>query len=205
MDIINGKKKLNPEVFGNFMNACKDDETVIIFWTKEDGTDESRECKKSEVLDYVFNSNFDKMFSREQTVALSCNSAVLEVLGADIEYWDEKYKTRHNRMGKAIDFYQKRLQKKEAASQKVPEQYYRDIAVATLGDDGNLTDFEHCVITTNNEDVLSKMNEWLVKYGLAADRGTIRFDLAYVDGHERDLSFWKSVDDLVKEGTAVLA
>lgn len=199
--IINAINTLKPEIFASFINEVQDGETIIAFWTDSNGQDCSKEFDKSTIVDNFFHTSFDSQFTKTQVITLACNACFIQMSGWDVEWWDEKYKVRHSRMKNSISFYGAKEEKKKAKNEST---FYRHIACATLKDD-KLVDIEHCEITTSVKDILNTLNSWLDKYFIASSSNTIRFNLSYTEGDEKDLSKWKSVDDLVKEGTCVLA
>lgn len=198
--IIEAAHTLRPDMFGEFMTHVKDGESIFALYQKN-GEDCSKEFTKDNVVDEFFSTAFVKECGNATEVTLACNEIFLHCTIPDVDWYNETFKIRHSRMKKAISFYQKRKDNKDE------DNYYRrSIACATYEENGNYLDFvEKTVIVTNVNDTLNQLNSWLDKYFKAASEGHIRFNLNYEEGDEKDLSKWKSIDDLVKEGTAVLA
>lgn len=198
--IIEAANALRPDMFGEFMTHVKDGESIFALYQKN-GEDCSKEFTKDTIVDELFNTEFVKECGNATEVTLACNEIFLHCTVGDVNWYNETFKIRHSRMKKAIPFYQKR---KDAHLEE--SSYRRSIACATYEDNGNYLDYvEKAIIITNVNDVLNQLNAWLDKYFKAASEGHIRFNLNYEDGDEKDLSKWKSIDELVKEGTTVLA
>lgn len=205
MTLLDGKKKLNPEIFSAFMSKVKDQETVAVFWTALDGTDRSGEFAKDELIDKVFSREFGEVIPDDKVVTFACNEAALEILGKDLHNYDDSHAVRHRNLKKGLQSYANTEGLKSIAPEHQAS-YYRHIAVS-IEKNGVITEVSDKEITTSVEGVLVQSNDWMMsnRYCLAADNGSIRFDFNYKPGHEKDPSYWKSIDQLVEEGTAVLA
>lgn len=205
MRLIDNIKKVVLKDFAEFYNLVKDDETVIVLYKNSKLDNEPvAQVNKNDLIEKVMTdvTFFDKQHEgKDDNIAFVAND-VSYVLTYD---WWQWYTTKHRRNHKmllnALPFYEKKKEKAEVAN---PVAYNRSLGVLTL-ENGQVKDFESATITTSVNDVLAKLNEWLDKYFMASSEGKIRFDLNYEKGDEADLSKWKSIEQLVNEGTVVLA
>lgn len=200
MKILDGKSKLDYDLYNSFFTGLKDDNYVYVFYgTSEKDTDKILEYPKLSFTNEFFNSKSLPYFNDKQIITLYGNDIVLEINKSDLETYSEKHKIKHNK----LILSENEIFEKETVTVNIPY-YYRVIACCVC-EKGKLSNFETKIIKTSEEDVLVEINKMMTNHYKEVDKGTIRFNLKYKDGDENYSYKWKSINELVNEGVFNLA
>lgn len=200
MKSLDGKKKLDETIYHEFFQNAGNE--IDVFYGRTNNTDSLMKFKKSEFTDGFFAKKNLDVIPNNQDIVIIGGDVALTITKFDLLKYCEVHKTNHRKLVDAEQY----LETPDVDEPNVKSNtvsYYRQISCAKC-EKGKLINYSYATIITGPEDVLKQINFWLTKYFIETDEKKIRFNLKYKKGDEAYPYKWKSVDELVNEGTFLL-
>ena len=179
--LIDAYGTLSPNTMKEFMES--DGDKVVAMWSA-DGNPMSQEFPKAKAVDLLFRTEFSDQFEDGDEVFLTIGDSVLRTSGADIAGFNETHKESHS------------------ARLSITSPIFRAIACA-IASEGGLSHVEKSYVLSKKQ-IIDFMNDCLDRWFAESLEGRMRFDMDYKDGDENRKEKWKSLEELVKAGKAVL-